>query len=521
MNKKLSVIAVAALIAASNFTPSFAYTYPKLNDAKTNIEKISELKRVNIVNGYENGSLGLENTLKRSELTKLVVYGLGQESKAVDLQAKEKPFSDVEEDYWANGVINVAKTLKTNNGITLINGYPDGTFLPENEITYAELITILVKIKKDDLTNEMIKNANWPSDYYKWAIEEKIIGEGTGIKESDVLANEKAIRKIAFEGLYNTTVKDVTKQENKKSEISGLRINNIILSDMDSREKDDNSDSKKPVNPINPPVKKPDESKPAPIPEKPTKPSVNKTELSEKIKEAKEQDLDFKTEKSISELKKAIEEAQKILDSETATQEEVNSSVQKLKDAIENLEEDIDPNDKDITLKLSRSTVVKTAKLKVLVSDDSSDKVFDYIRKNTGLVIKIDGVEVSKDDIEMKASDKAILISSGYYNEDGTHKITFEKDGYVNKKLEFKVSKVVEIDAHSSATAVEKLGKEFKQKYMPGEKTDYSALALDLKFENSDIVKEVTFKQFEQWGITIDPQDYTTLPSVPELFLQQ
>ncbi|WP_282924960.1 S-layer homology domain-containing protein [Peptoniphilus genitalis] len=177
------------------------------------LEKVNFLKKKGIIDGYPDGSLGLEKNLKRSEITKILVYSLGDKNKAIELQGKEIPFSDVGKDYWANGVISYAK-----NNMNLISGYPDGTFKGENNITNAELLKILVCQKKNLKASE-INNAKWPYDWIKWAEEENICGK-------NINPNAYALRKDAFEFLYNTIYSNSEnyKSKNKKSKNESVNI---------------------------------------------------------------------------------------------------------------------------------------------------------------------------------------------------------------------------------------------------------------------------------------------------------
>lgn len=166
------------------------------------LEKVNFLNEKGIIDGYPDGSLGLEKNLKRSEITKILVYSLGDKNKAIELQGKEIPFKDVGKDYWANGVISYAK-----NKMNLISGYPDGTFKGENNITNAELLKILVCQKKN-LNASEIKNAKWPYDWIKWAEEENICWK-------NINPNAYALRKDAFQFLYNTVYSNFENNEFK------------------------------------------------------------------------------------------------------------------------------------------------------------------------------------------------------------------------------------------------------------------------------------------------------------------
>ncbi len=60
------------------------------------LEKVNFLKEKGIIDGYPDGSLGLEKNLKRSEITKILVYSLGDKNKAIELQGKEIPLTMLE-----------------------------------------------------------------------------------------------------------------------------------------------------------------------------------------------------------------------------------------------------------------------------------------------------------------------------------------------------------------------------------------------------------------------------------------
>lgn len=113
----------------------------------------NQLRILGLLRGYEDGSLRLDNTIKRSEVAALTVRMLGYED--VEVEGEGRDFSDVETSYWAYDVIINAYKLK------LIQGYPDMSFKPLGDITYAEVVAIMVNALKeqDDLEGE------WPDNY--------------------------------------------------------------------------------------------------------------------------------------------------------------------------------------------------------------------------------------------------------------------------------------------------------------------------------------------------------------------
>ncbi|MFQ9247983.1 MAG: FIVAR domain-containing protein [Clostridium paraputrificum] len=72
--------------------------------------------------------------------------------------------------------------------------------------------------------------------------------------------------------------------------------------------------------------------------EKPVEPSVDKTALENKIKEAEAIDLAKYTDKSVSEFNEKLSIAKEVLANESSSQDEVNKTLEDLNKAIDNLE---------------------------------------------------------------------------------------------------------------------------------------------------------------------------------------
>ena len=152
-----------------------------------------------LVEGYEDGTYGLDKNIKRAEITRLLVLANGNEELSKQLQGSMKIYSDVDAKHWANGVITVGTTVPSDaNGIAMLAGYPDGSFKPEKDVTYAELAKMLVVLAKKDLTADMVKNAKWASDWMTWAAQLGILNDVT-VTDSDKAAN----RADAFTMIYN------------------------------------------------------------------------------------------------------------------------------------------------------------------------------------------------------------------------------------------------------------------------------------------------------------------------------
>ncbi|MFR7760767.1 MAG: S-layer homology domain-containing protein, partial [Peptoniphilus grossensis] len=214
MNKKIISLVLALVMVLGTFTSVFAAETKKEEakkpEASEKVEKIvgkdNKIQYIidkKLVEGYEDGSYGLDKNIKRSEITRLLVLANGNEDIAKKLQGAMKIYSDVDTKHWANGVISVGTTVPSDaNGIAMLAGYPDGSFKPENDVTYAELAKMLVVLAKKDLTADMVKNAVWATSWMTWAAQLGILDD-VDYKDSNKAAN----RADAFTMIYNALYK--------------------------------------------------------------------------------------------------------------------------------------------------------------------------------------------------------------------------------------------------------------------------------------------------------------------------
>ena len=246
MNKKIISLVLALVMVLGTFTSVFAAEPTKKAEAKKaeageKVEKVvgkdNKIQYVidkKLVEGYEDGNYGLDKNIKRSEITRLLVLANGNEELAKQLQGSMKIYSDVDTKHWANGVITVGTTVPSDaNGIAMLAGYPDGSFKPENDVTYAELAKMLVVLVKEDLTADMVKNAKWASSWMTWAAQLGILDDVT-VADSNKAAN----RADAFTMVYNALYKMAEFKRVPANETRGIISNltkDVLQLNQDSK----------------------------------------------------------------------------------------------------------------------------------------------------------------------------------------------------------------------------------------------------------------------------------------------
>lgn len=112
---------------------------PVKTDNPALTEAIAVLKKAGFISGYSKDSddFKVEKNVTRAEFASMIVRALGLEESAKSLATLPTGFKDVPANLWANGYIAVAKQ----QGI--VNGYPNGTFQPNRQISYQDMATML------------------------------------------------------------------------------------------------------------------------------------------------------------------------------------------------------------------------------------------------------------------------------------------------------------------------------------------------------------------------------------------
>jgi len=130
-----TILAVAML--ATNVNVGFAAkaTFTDVDSEYTTA--VSRLASIDILTGYEDGTFKPEGTITRAEAAAVIVRMLGKE-KVAKASASVTQFKDMT-GHWANGYVNTAA------GAGVVKGYEDGTFKPDAQVTYAEIVTMMVR----------------------------------------------------------------------------------------------------------------------------------------------------------------------------------------------------------------------------------------------------------------------------------------------------------------------------------------------------------------------------------------
>lgn len=160
-------------------------------------DKVDALVKAGLVQGYPDGTLGLEKPITRAEISVILTR-----LKASNIESSGKVnFKDVPKSHWAFDYVNRACQIRNSQGVPAIVGYPDVRFKPSKNISYGEILKILVAATKDDLTSSDVKNSSWPVSWILWVGEMGLFGFDAGVDM--IYPDQAATRQDVFVMIYN------------------------------------------------------------------------------------------------------------------------------------------------------------------------------------------------------------------------------------------------------------------------------------------------------------------------------
>lgn len=179
MKKRLVSFALCWALLLSCI-PAANAAFTDISDETTALAAAA-LEGLCVVSGTGGTSFDPDASLTRAELCTMAVNALGLGDQ-VSTNSRKTLFSDVSASSWYNGYVNTAYSQG------LINGYGDGTFGPDDPVTYGQAATILLRML--DYTSAEIGSA-WPLDYTAFA-DSLGLSEELGLGSYDTLTRGEA-----------------------------------------------------------------------------------------------------------------------------------------------------------------------------------------------------------------------------------------------------------------------------------------------------------------------------------------
>ncbi len=187
---RFSAVLLAVIMAVCAMAlVSAAYTDV---DSKTvHVDAIEALSSLEILGGYEDGSFKPDDPVQRDEMAKMIYI---MATTFTDPGEGVISFPDISEKHWAKGFISWCHSK------SIVGGYEDGTFRPDDNITYDEALKMAcAMLGYNDFNPDM-----WPADVRTIAISQ--LGLNFGIDET-ITGDTHITRSQACQILYNAFFK--------------------------------------------------------------------------------------------------------------------------------------------------------------------------------------------------------------------------------------------------------------------------------------------------------------------------
>lgn len=193
MRNLKKVIALVAVFAMMVTSVAFAQTYSDVKEDDNYYEAIEMLSKLNILTGDDKDGDGVmdfrpNDTITRAEVAAVIcrIQDLN------NLSQTTTPFTDVPSSHWASGYVAQAA------GQGIINGYGDGNFGPEDDVTYEQAVKMFVETL--GYTPFVNANGGYPTGHLtaaqRYGVLDGVVGASVGAK-----ATRGQIAQIAFNAI--------------------------------------------------------------------------------------------------------------------------------------------------------------------------------------------------------------------------------------------------------------------------------------------------------------------------------
>ncbi len=146
--------------------------YSDLSNSNPNFNYIKYLSQRGIIAGFPDGSFQPEESLNRAQAAVILVKAMGLEISP----ASEMSFKDVGKDHWAATYID--SCVKAG----YIKGYPDGSFQPEEKLSRAQGISLVLRLSKQDMNRaslpqiEDVNHEHWAARHIATGLAAEMVG---------------------------------------------------------------------------------------------------------------------------------------------------------------------------------------------------------------------------------------------------------------------------------------------------------------------------------------------------------
>lgn len=160
MKKRFRCLIAGILVGVTLICPALAASpFPDVDENAEYAEAVEYLKNVGVMQGDEKGNFNPNNTVTRAQMAVIICQMLGE----TDGLTVSNTFSDVPTSHWANKYVARASEL------SIVSGYGDGKFGPDDQVTYEQAVTMVVRAIGD--SDAAQRFGGYPDGFIKAASE--------------------------------------------------------------------------------------------------------------------------------------------------------------------------------------------------------------------------------------------------------------------------------------------------------------------------------------------------------------
>ena len=181
--KKTLVLLVVLSMILSAVSPVFAF-----NDVidEDYAEQANKMAAFGVFTGDANGNFNAEENITRAEMAVVIGRLMGLTTNEANAnQGYASNFSDVAAGEWYTGWVNLVA------GRGIISGFPDGTFRPNEKVTQAQAVTMIVKALGWGVVVD--QTGTWPANYITKASELRLFKDAVDTNSELVTRGNVAI----------------------------------------------------------------------------------------------------------------------------------------------------------------------------------------------------------------------------------------------------------------------------------------------------------------------------------------
>jgi len=225
--KKTLTILILILIMTTG-TLAYAGDFNDINNTKYQ-EAVEFLSAFEVVDGFGDGTFRPEESVTRGQMAKMLTVVLGYKDFSQNLHSS---FADTQ-GHWADPYVEIV------NSFDIVVGYDEDTFGPDNNISYSEAVTMIVRTL--GYTDSSLEG-DWPYDYLVKATDLGIL-DSVSMMSSGATRGDVAL--MIYNALDNYQVR--VNDRNRPIDLDDTLLDNIgtIEEDVDIDEDfiDENQDN--------------------------------------------------------------------------------------------------------------------------------------------------------------------------------------------------------------------------------------------------------------------------------------